>query len=165
METFHVELISAFAYFFISNLVAKAPGLNLGKKLSNFREPLNWLPTFCIFFPPKRDLYCNTMRWLLFILPENNSQKNNFFIPVSSLTLLTRKDLCFTQFSTRMAGWLLLIFLICLHNQINTFHYQYRDLKTVIHQIDSKNGWLLLSARFTAKFRLVFVLTLESAFS
>ena len=46
-----------------------------------------------------------------------------------------------------------------------TFHYQYRCLKNVIHQIDSKNGWLLLSASFTAKFGLVFVLTLENAFS
>ena len=32
-------------------------------------------------------------------------------------------------------------------------------------QIDSKNEWLLLSASFTAKFGLVFVLTLENAFS
>ena len=46
-----------------------------------------------------------------------------------------------------------------------TFHCQYRCLKNVIHQIDSKNGWLLLSASFTAKFGLVFVLTLENAFS
>ena len=46
-----------------------------------------------------------------------------------------------------------------------TFHNQYRCLKNVIHQIDSKNGWLLLSAGFTAKFELVFVLTLENAFS
>ena len=46
-----------------------------------------------------------------------------------------------------------------------TFHYQYRFLKNVTHQIDSKNGWLLLSARFTAKFGLVFVLTPENAFS
>ena len=30
------------------------------------------------------------------------------------------------------------------------------------HQIDSKNEWLLLSERFTAKFELVFVLTLEN---
>ena len=45
------------------------------------------------------------------------------------------------------------------------FHYQYICLKNVIHQIDNKNGWLLLSASFTAKFGLVFVLTLENAFS
>ena len=44
------------------------------------------------------------------------------------------------------------------------FHYQYICLKNVIHQIDNKNGWLLLSASFTAKIGLVFVLTLENAF-
>ena len=41
----------------------------------------------------------------------------------------------------------------------------HRCLKNVIHQIDSKNEWLLLSASFTAKFRLAFVLTLENPFS
>ena len=46
-----------------------------------------------------------------------------------------------------------------------TFHYQYRCLKNVIHQRDSKNGWLLLSTSFTAKFGLAFVLTLESTLS
>ena len=43
-------------------------------------------------------------------------------------------------------------------------YYEYRFLKNVIRQIDSKNEWFLLSASFTAKYRLVFVLTLESAF-
>ena len=37
-------------------------------------------------------------------------------------------------------------------------------MKNVIDQIDRKNKWLLLSASFTAKFGLVFVLTLENAF-
>ena len=37
-------------------------------------------------------------------------------------------------------------------------------LKNVIHQIDNNNEWLLPSASFTAKFGLVFVLTLENAF-
>ena len=83
--------------------------------------------------------------------------------------ILIRKDWCFTQFSTGMAGWLLLIFFICLHNQLSSIHsistfYQYRCLENVIHQIDSKNGWLLLSVKFTAKFGLVFVLTLENVF-
>ena len=36
-----------------------------------------------------------------------------------------------------------------------TFH-EYRCLKNVNHQIDNKNGWLLLSASFRAKFGLVF---------
>ena len=78
---------------------------------------------------------------------------------------------CFIQFSTGMAGWLLLTFLICLYNQLSsTIHsiitYQdYRCLKNVIHQLDSKNEWLLLPASFTAKFLLAFLLKLESAFS
>ena len=49
--------------------------------------------------------------------------------------------------------------------KLYTFYYQFRCLKNVIHQIDSKNEWLLLSASFTAKFGLVFVLALENAFS
>ena len=39
-----------------------------------------------------------------------------------------------------------------------------RCLKDVIHQIDRKDEWLLLSASFTGKFGLIFVLTLKSAF-
>ena len=46
-----------------------------------------------------------------------------------------------------------------------TFRYQYRCLKVVIYQMGSTNEWLLLSASFTAKFGLVFVLTLEITFS
>ena len=38
-------------------------------------------------------------------------------------------------------------------------------MKNVIHQIDSKNEWLVLSSSFTAKFDLAFGLTLENAFS
>ena len=41
----------------------------------------------------------------------------------------------------------------------------HRCLKNVIHQIDSKNEWLLLSVSFTAKPELVFVLIFENAFS
>ena len=65
-------------------------------------------------------------------------------------------------------GWLTASVLFDMFTQsikFYTFYYQYRCLKNVIHQIDSKNGWLLLSASFTAKFGLVFFLTLENAFS
>ena len=65
-------------------------------------------------------------------------------------------------------GWLAASDLFDMFTQsikFYTFHYQYRCLKNVIHQIDSKNRWLLLSAGFRAKFGLVFVLTLENAFS
>ena len=41
---------------------------------------------------------------------------------------------------------------------IYIYIHTYRYLKIVIHQID-RNEWLLLSARLTAKFELVFVLT------
>ena len=61
-------------------------------------------------------------------------------------------------------------FFVCLHNQLSSLHSishikEYRYLKKVIHQINSKNEWLFLSASFTAKFELVFVLTLENNFS
>ena len=65
-------------------------------------------------------------------------------------------------------GWLAASDLFQMFTQsikFYTFHYQYKCLKNVIHQIDSKNGWLLLSASFAAKFGLVFVLTQGNAFS
>ena len=56
------------------------------------------------------------------------------------------EKLCFTQFITRMAAWLLLIFFISLqlilYNPLSHIKY-YRCLKKVIHQIDSKNEWFL----------------------
>ena len=70
-----------------------------------------------------------------------------------------------------MAAWVLLTFFICLHNLLSsmhsiiTYYKDYRCLKNVITQIDSKNELLLLSASFTGKFGLVFVLTLENALS
>ena len=65
-----------------------------------------------------------------------------------------------------MNGWLAASDLFHMFTQsikFYIFHYQYRCLKNVIHQIDSKNRWLLLSASFTAKFGFVFALTLENA--
>ena len=38
-----------------------------------------------------------------------------------TLLILTDKN-CFTQFNTRMVAWLLLTFLICLHNQLSSIH-------------------------------------------
>ena len=86
------------------------------------------------------------------------------------LTILTEKDWCFTQFRTGMAGWLILIFFICLHNQLSSIHsiiayYEHRYLKNAIHQIDGKNEWLHLSAKFTANFLARFaVFVLKSPF-
>ena len=63
-----------------------------------------------------------------------------------------------------MVVWL--FFFICSHNQLDSIQFKgYRCLKKIIHLIDSKNEWLLLSAGFTAKFELVFVSTLENCFS
>ena len=67
-----------------------------------------------------------------------------------------------------MAACPFLTIFICLCNQVLYISLsrikQYRCLKNVLHQIDSKNEWLLLSASITTKFALAFVLTLESVF-
>ena len=47
--------------------------------------------------------------------------------------------LCFTQFNTRMATWLLLTFFICSYAQLSSIYYECRYLKNMIHQINSKN--------------------------
>ena len=78
----------------------------------------------------------------------------------------------FTQFSTRMATWLLLTFFVTgLHNQLSSIHSitrtrikEYICLKIVVHQIDSKNEWLLLLASFTAKFSIGFYLNTGKRF-
>ena len=65
-------------------------------------------------------------------------------------------------------GWLAASDLYDMFTQSIKFYYTlyyHVCLKNVIHQIDSKNEWLLLPTRFTAKFGLDFVLTLENAFS
>ena len=73
-----------------------------------------------------------------------------------------------------MAAWLLLIFFICLHNQLSSLYFSitYQSVQMFEkcdssnhYQINSKDDWSLLSARFTAKFVLVFVLSLGNAFS
>ena len=51
----------------------------------------------------------------------------------------------------KMAGWLLLTFLICLHNQLSSILHCIHVLRVqmfenVIHQIDRKNKWVLLLA-------------------
>ena len=53
------------------------------------------------------------------VVKKNKIKKKNLLkrlIKEISLTILTGKDWFFTQFNTGMAGWLLLIFLMCLHN-------------------------------------------------
>ena len=63
-------------------------------------------------------------------------------------------------------GWLLLTFFIYLHNQLSSFNSIIVQMsEKQIHQVGSKNEWLLLSETFTVKLELVFVLTFENAFS
>ena len=108
-----------------------------------------------------------------------NSKGHNGFLYNISVTVIHKTDgknpindthrerLVFHSIQYR-DGWLAASDLFHMFTQsikFYTFHYQCRCLKNVVHQIDSKNGWLLLSASFTAKFGLVFVLTLENAFS
>ena len=72
-----------------------------------------------------------------------------------------REKLYFTQISTRMAALLLLTFFICLHIHLIFIYIllslskEYRCLKKVIHQMDCKNEWLLISVSLTSKFVLV----------
>ena len=76
------------------------------------------------------------------------------------------EELGLIQKFIEIQGWLLLTFFICLHNQLSSFNSIIVQMsKKRVHQIDSKNEWLLLSATFTAKLKLVFVLTFENAFS
>ena len=88
----------------------------------------------------------------------------------NKLTIHTGKN-CFTQFSTRMAAWVLLTFFICLQNQLSfldsiiTHVLRVHMSEKNDYQIDSKKEWLLLSTSFTAKLGVTFVLALEIAFS
>ena len=75
------------------------------------------------------------------------------------------EELDSVQIFIEIQGRLLLTFFICLHNQVLLILLSYRCLKNVIHQVDSKNEWLLLSVTFTAKLELIFVLTFENTFS
>ena len=82
------------------------------------------------------------------------------------LTILTGKNLCFTEFSTKIHSNTKLAASDVFHMFTRSFNsIIVQMLKNVIHQTDSKNEWLLLSVTFTAKFELVFVLTFENDFS
>ena len=89
---------------------------------------------------------------------------SSFLIFWCYFTRLKAREISCKKWETRN------IFLI-LHSAPRVNNYlsyvkEYKCLKKVIHQIDNKkNEWLLLSTRFTATFELVFVLTLQIAFS
>ena len=94
-------------------------------------------------------------------------------VPCLHLTILTGKNCVFSVLLNSVQEWLLGCY--WLFSYIQTINYvlyillwrikEYRCLKNMIHQIDSKYEWLLLSASFAVKFGLVFVLTMENTFS
>ena len=76
---------------------------------------------------------------------------------ILALTILAGKDLM-SHSVQYMNSWFAASDLFDMFTQsikFYAFHYQYRCLKNVIYQIDSKNGWLFFSASFTSTFRLV----------
>ena len=100
-------------------------------------------------------LALNTPEWHCIFDSFNDTCREKLVLySIQYKNLLNYKGGCFWYFSY--------VFTI---NQVLLFPLSYRCLKKVIHQIDSKNLWLLLSGTFTAKFELVFVLTFENAFS
>ena len=107
--------------------------------------------------------------WLVISVMKRFAERCILQLHQTSLTILTWKNLCFTEISTKfieIKGWLLLTFFICLHNQLSSFN-------SIIVQVsekrdwsnNSKDEWLLLSVIFTAKLKLVFVLKFENGFS
>ena len=76
------------------------------------------------------------------------------------------EELDSVQIFIEIQGRLLLTFFICLHNQLSSFNSIIVQMSEKrVHQIGSKNEWLLLSVTFTAKLELIFVLTFENTFS
>ena len=62
------------------------------------------------------------------------------------------EELDSVQELNEIQGWLLLTFSICLTiNSVILILLPYRCLKNIIHQVGSKNEWLLLSLNVTAK--------------
>ena len=60
------------------------------------------------------------------------------------------EDLVAAQKFIEIQGWLLLTLFICLHNQLSSFNSIIVQMSEKrVHQIDSKNEWLLLSVTFT----------------
>ena len=90
----------------------------------------------------------------------------------SKLMILTGKNCVLpnlVQEFIEIETWLLLTFFICSHNELSSIRYpsshikQCRCLKKVVYRIDSKYERFLLSASFTAKFEVIFVLTQDNA--
>ena len=65
---------------------------------------------------------------LLKAFAQKNSYSENFQVLGNAAHKFNdthREKLCFIQFSTGMAAWLLLIFFICLHNQLSSIMHSF----------------------------------------
>ena len=112
-------------------------------------------------------IICSTFRRVM-MKQENSRSFLNTIHNALILSILSGKKICCTHFSIRVATWLILTFFMFTQSiKFYTYYYHilYRYLKNLVHQIDSKNQWLLLSARFAGEFGFVFPLTLENTFS
>ena len=56
-------------------------------------------------------------------ISKSHSRVSDNFRPMKAFNDTHMEKLCFIQFSARIAGWLLLNFLLCLHNQISSIIY------------------------------------------
>ena len=92
-----LEKIILYTFFYISNLVAKAPGLNLGKKLTNLlsnREALKISRQhFVYFFPSQKRLLlqCNAMT---FVYTIGKYPAGNYLFKVNNKSTRTRCEIC-----------------------------------------------------------------------
>ena len=59
-------------------------------------------------------------RYLIFSNQKNKSTELSLENIFSSFNDTHSEKLCFIQFNTGMAGWLLLTFLVCLYNQLSS---------------------------------------------
>ena len=82
------------------------------------------LNIYIYYFPQHKikrtDVWLQVSKRCFLFKPVNETFWKVLF--VRNLTILTGKDWCFTQLSTGMAGWLLMILFICLHDQLSSIH-------------------------------------------
>ena len=119
------------------------------------------------------EIHCRKLSFLILILILKAKLIFILFFPshafqkVVVLTILTGKN-CFYSIQYKNVCLAASDLFNMFTQSIKFFAFHYHVLKSrdvcMVHQIDSKNEWLLLPASFTAKFGLVFVLTWKTLF-
>ena len=134
---------------------------------------------FCLFVHIFSNIFYVFLRdFLSFIVPvdwNNCCAKETFFLFNSRIALSacfndTHKEKLFYSIHYKNGCLAPSYLFYILHNQLSFIYSiisngEYRSLKNVIHEIHSNNERLFLSTSFMIKFELVFVLTLENAFT